>query len=185
MGSLIKLVARAMRRYGRDTMLILADLCEERELHEVARKLRATTLHVKTELGALTAFIALYNLRNMIRPKRKMGDAMIRYNMWIGEHKWSVRQTQYGPEKIRQMYNDHLIGATEAGRLLGVTPLPPYRSGPRLPNDQLATSSPGHVCARCDATSTNELLHQDIADRYVCRHEADCNARMINAANRR
>ena len=83
MASLASQVARCIRRFNHDNMLVLADMLDERELHESASVIRNNL----DKSDPFRAFITLYQIRKAIRKSRPMGDAMIRFARWEGTYK--------------------------------------------------------------------------------------------------
>lgn len=90
MASLITCLAKALRRYDAESMLVLADLCEERELHESARILR---LDDRGPRGALyEAYTELHRVRGSVRKPHPLLKVyknntrlQKRFKRWLGE----------------------------------------------------------------------------------------------------
>lgn len=86
MATLKSQVARCLRRYNYENMMILADMLEERELFEAARVIRHD--------GKFLAFHTLYQLRNYMIPvrlrqghlqTRSRGMTISRFKKWSNE----------------------------------------------------------------------------------------------------
>lgn len=126
MASLISAIAKALRRYNSNAMLVLADLVEEHELHECARLLRKTE-SIPIE-GLSESYSALLSLRNMVRRPAKRtlleGVAMRRYLRWAGTDLIKMHiNARYGKETVP---NSRII--------YGTTPTPHARRRSHAPN---------------------------------------------------
>lgn len=102
MASLMLVLARCMRRYDANAMLVLADLCEEREWFESARKIRNLD----------TLFIAYLEMYRVRRSHRRFWpcDVARRFPRWSHNPKPWKQHTQLvciecGTEYVNEGFN--------------------------------------------------------------------------------
>lgn len=107
MATLISQVARCLRRYNHENMLILADMLEERELHEAARVIRHG--------GKFLAFHTLYQLKNYMIPVRlRQGHIQTRRPRGMTINRFKKWSNEPANSRISEILaSDTIVGYTE------------------------------------------------------------------------